>query len=94
MVSLALYFTDPRVEDWLLMRTPFPAMGFIAAYFVFLWIGPKFMVNRKALDLKPILIVYNFGLVMLSAYMFYEVGLYFVSIFGREKWNKDLNYFI
>ncbi|XP_072052023.1 very long chain fatty acid elongase 4-like [Amphiura filiformis] len=63
---------DPRVEDWLLMRTPFPALGFIAAYFVFLWIGPKLMANRKPFDFKPVLVVYNFFLVALSVYMFYE----------------------
>lgn len=35
------------------------------------------MENRKAFDLKGILIVYNFGVVALSLYMIYEVGFFF-----------------
>ena len=55
------------------MKTPFPAIAIIVAYFVFLWIGPKVMANRKPFDLKPVLVIYNAFLVGLSVYMFYEV---------------------
>lgn len=33
------------------------------------------MENRKPLDLKGVLIFYNFGVVALSVYMTYEVSL-------------------
>ncbi|XP_071952654.1 very long chain fatty acid elongase 4-like [Antedon mediterranea] len=63
---------DDRVEDWLLMATPWPAMAFIITYLLFVWLGPKFMKNREPYNLKSTLLVYNFMLVILSIYMFKE----------------------
>ena len=36
--------------------------------------GPEFMKNRKPFEFRKILFVYNMALVLLSGYMFYEVG--------------------
>ncbi|CAL8344910.1 unnamed protein product [Lota lota] len=64
---------DPRTGNWLLMSSPLPQTIIIAAYIFFVtsW-GPRLMENRKAFDLKGVLIVYNFGVVALSLYMCYE----------------------
>jgi hypothetical protein len=42
------------------------------AYFVKV-LGPRIMQNRKAMDLRGVLIVYNFVQVIFSAWLFYEV---------------------
>jgi elongation of very long chain fatty acids protein 4 len=60
---------DPRTTGLLWLDTPEVAVGFIVAYLLFVWLGPKFMENRQPLNLKPLIIFYNFALVVLSAYM-------------------------
>lgn len=66
---------DSRTEDWLLMSSPLPQTIIIVAYIYFVTsLGPRIMENRKPLDLKGVLIVYNFGVVALSLYMCYEVS--------------------
>ena len=37
------------------------------------FIGPKLMAKRQPFEIKGVLIVYNFGMVLLSVYMFKEV---------------------
>jgi hypothetical protein len=65
---------DPRVNDWLLMSSPFPTLAMCLSYAYFVKIlGPRIMENRKALDLRRVLIVYNFVQVIFSAWLFYEV---------------------
>lgn len=67
--------TDSRTENWFLMSSPLPQTIIIAAYIYFVTsLGPRIMENRKAFDLKGVLIVYNFGVVALSIYMIYEVS--------------------
>lgn len=69
--------TDSRTGNWLLMSSPLPQTIIILAYIYFVTsLGPRIMENRKAFDLKGVLIVYNFGVVALSLYMCYEVGHY------------------
>lgn len=67
--------TDSRTEQWPLMSSPLPQTLIIAAYIYFVTsLGPRIMENRKAFDLKGVLIVYNFSVVALSLYMIYEVS--------------------
>ncbi|XP_070563174.1 very long chain fatty acid elongase 4-like isoform X2 [Ptychodera flava] len=63
---------DPRVETWLLMKSPLPSALIVIGYLFTVWLSPKYMANREAFKLKPVLVVYNFALVILSFYMFYE----------------------
>lgn len=74
---------DVRTGSWLLMSSPLPQTIIIAAYIFFVtsW-GPRLMENRKAFDLKGVLIFYNFGVVALSLYMVYEVSLTLCSLGG------------
>uniref|UniRef100_A0A8C9YIL0 Elongation of very long chain fatty acids protein n=1 Tax=Sander lucioperca TaxID=283035 RepID=A0A8C9YIL0_SANLU len=66
---------DRRTDTWFLMSSPLPQTIVIAAYIYFVTsLGPRMMQNRKAFDLKGVLIVYNFGVVALSLYMCYEVS--------------------
>ncbi|KAL9978567.1 hypothetical protein ACROYT_G016100, partial [Oculina patagonica] len=63
---------DPKTEKWPLIATPTPTIALVAIYLLIVKIGPKVMENRKAFSLRKLLIVYNFALVLLSAWMVYE----------------------
>uniref|UniRef100_A0A3Q1JD50 Elongation of very long chain fatty acids protein n=1 Tax=Anabas testudineus TaxID=64144 RepID=A0A3Q1JD50_ANATE len=63
---------DRRTEHWLLVYSPVPITCIFMCYLIIMWAGPKIMANRQPVNLKPILIPYNFAMVCLSAYMFYE----------------------
>ncbi|XP_029211100.2 elongation of very long chain fatty acids protein 4-like isoform X2 [Acropora millepora] len=64
---------DPKTADWPLVASPWPTVSFVAAYLFIVKVGPKIMEKRKAYDLREVLIVYNFALVLLSAWMAYEL---------------------
>lgn len=49
------------------------------AYFV-LSLGPRLMANRKPMNLKNFMVVYNFSMVALSVYIVYEVSLFFLCV--------------
>ncbi|XP_053395945.1 elongation of very long chain fatty acids protein 4-like [Mercenaria mercenaria] len=63
---------DTRVQEWPLMATPGPVLTIFLMYLITIKQGPKLMEAQKAMDLKKCIVVYNLGLVALSAYMFYE----------------------
>lgn len=57
------------------MSSPFPQTLIILSYIYFVkTLGPRLMENRKPFDLKQPMIIYNFGIVVFSLYMIYEVG--------------------
>nr|QXU64614.1 fatty acid elongase 3 [Blattella germanica] len=65
--------SDPRVNDWFLMSSPFPTLAICLSYAYFVKrLGPKIMENRKPMDLRNVLIVYNLVQVIFSAWLFYE----------------------
>ncbi|XP_035279740.1 ELOVL fatty acid elongase 8a [Anguilla anguilla] len=63
---------DKRTDPWLLVYSPMPVTVVFLCYLFVLWAGPKFMKHREPVDLKAVLIVYNFTMVCWSAYMFHE----------------------
>lgn len=75
-VKSVFFFSDKRVENWLLMATPIPVTMFFLAYIAIVLIGPRFMANRKPFNIKTLLFPYNVALVILSVYMFTEVRKY------------------
>ncbi|CAG9759475.1 unnamed protein product [Ceutorhynchus assimilis] len=65
--------SDPRVSDWPMMSSPLPTLGICLFYAYFSRIlGPRLMENRKPLNLRNILIVYNLMQTLFSAWIFYE----------------------
>ncbi|KAF7644902.1 hypothetical protein LDENG_00213910 [Lucifuga dentata] len=64
---------DKRTDDWLLVYSPLPICCIFLCYMVVIWVGPKMMANREPINIKPVMIVYNFAVICLCAYMFYEV---------------------
>ncbi|KAJ8300289.1 hypothetical protein KUTeg_021808, partial [Tegillarca granosa] len=63
---------DPRTKSWFLMETPWPIISIFIIYVIVSVQGPKLMEQYKPVDLKNVLIVYNFFLVAMSIYMFHE----------------------
>lgn len=63
---------DKRTDPWLLVHSPVPVALIFVAYLGLVWAGPRLMKHRQPVDLKAILIVYNFVMVGLSLYMFLE----------------------
>lgn len=63
------------------MQSPIPGTLLVILYLIIVWIGPKLMASREPFNLKPLLIVYNFAMVGLSFYMFWEVTLMDLLLF-------------
>ncbi|XP_013858357.1 ELOVL fatty acid elongase 8b isoform X1 [Austrofundulus limnaeus] len=63
---------DKRTDPWLLVYSPVPVALIFLVYLGGIWAGPRLMKHREPVDLKLVLIWYNFSMVLLSAYMFHE----------------------
>ena len=67
---------DKRVDNWLLMSSPWPTISLSVAYwYCCIVLGPALMKDRKPLELKWTMQIYNFFSVVLSAYTFWECGM-------------------
>jgi hypothetical protein len=56
------------------MSGPFPTLAICLSYAYFVKVlGPRTMENRKPMDLRAVLIVYNLVQVIFSVWLFYEV---------------------
>lgn len=67
---------DPRVLDYPMMTTPIPSFIICSLYvFISVYAGPRYMKNRPAYSCKPAMVIYNFFMVFLSGFIFYELGM-------------------
>lgn len=66
---------DDRVDDWFMMSSPVPSLLICIGYFVLIRAGPWLMKDRKPFELRTVLLMYNFAMVLLSTYCFVEFGL-------------------
>lgn len=64
--------TDPRIRDNLFINDPVPPALIVISYLLFIFLGPVWMKDRKPFVMKEILVIYNFGMVLLSAYIVKE----------------------
>lgn len=67
------FISDKRTDPWLLVHSPVPIICIFLCYLGAIWIGPKLMKHKEPVNLKAVLIVYNFAMVGLSVFMFHEV---------------------
>lgn len=78
---------DPRVKDWLWMHSPLPTLIIIFLYLMMVRYGPRLMKNRAPFEMKPVLLVFNTGVVAFYAYLVKEVsGKLLVSFRGSFYW--------
>lgn len=71
----SLTIADKRVENWPLMQTPLPTLAISTLYLLVVWLGPVWMKNREPFQLRYLLIIYNFGMVILNFFIFKELFL-------------------
>jgi hypothetical protein len=58
------------MDTWFLMGSPTPILSIVVFYLYFiLKLGPRLMASRKPFNLQPLLVAYNFALVLLSLYI-------------------------
>lgn len=69
-------FHNPELNKYALFNGgPWLITLFVGSYLYFVKVkGPKMMENRKAYDLKPLIRLYNFGMVIFNAYLFYHAS--------------------
>lgn len=86
---------DKRTDPWPLVYSPVPVSLIFLVYLCVVWVGPRLMKHRRPVDLRVVLIVYNFVMVGLSAYMFHEVCLcWFLTGKLNQSWSWHwLNFF-
>ena len=72
---LCCFCIDPRTSHLFMMDSPLPSALICLGYLVVVLMGPRLMANRPAFKIREILIIYNFSMVILSGYLFYEVNL-------------------
>ncbi|GIX74380.1 elongation of very long chain fatty acids protein [Caerostris extrusa] len=76
---------DPRVASWPMMDSPMKAITLVVMYLGFVKVvGPAWMRDQKPYELRIPMIVYNFLLVAISTWIFFNVA-YFDS---KEKMNS------
>lgn len=73
-VCVCVLFPDDRVKDYPLMQSPVQMTSILVAYVLFsVYVGPRMMANRKPFGLNRAMIIYNLCMVLLNAYIVYEV---------------------
>ncbi|KFM65625.1 Elongation of very long chain fatty acids protein, partial [Stegodyphus mimosarum] len=76
---------DSRVQNWMFMGGPAPTLTICLSYVLFVkWIGPYLMRNRPPLNIRWLMILYNFAMVIISTYIFLELG--FIGWFSKYNW--------
>ncbi|ESO98407.1 hypothetical protein LOTGIDRAFT_214031 [Lottia gigantea] len=69
----ALDLADKRVENWFLMDSFIPTLAITAFYLLFVYVVPKIMAKREAIECKTGLMIYNFGLILLNLHICTEL---------------------
>lgn len=74
------------------MQSPLQMTSILLAYVVFsVYIGPRMMANRKPFGLNRAMIIYNLSMVLLNAYIVYEVKIKIKNTAEKEREeNNDL----
>lgn len=76
---------DSRVDGWFLMDSPLPTLSACLTYvYVVTSLGPRLMKNRHPMNLRKTLVFYNFFMVLLSAWLFWELWI--------SGWGTGYNY--
>jgi len=69
----AIIFSDNRVDGWLLADSYVHTVLLSMVYVVVTIVGPYVMKDRPPVNIRVVMLVYNFAMVIFSYYMFHEV---------------------
>jgi len=69
--------SDKRLENWPLMQSPLSTIS-LCLFYVYLvkYLGPQYMKNREPFNVRKLMIVYNFLMVIISALLVYFYGIH------------------
>jgi len=82
---LFIEIRDPRVDDWMLMSSPWPTAALCLLYYFIIRIaGPQFMKDREPYNTYRIQIVYNLLQTLLSAWIWLKTASFWLT--GRYNW--------
>ena len=65
------------------MQSPVQPYSLVMVYLLVVWWGPKYMADRIPFELKYLMMASNLSLVVLSVYMFKEVGWVWFKVSER-----------
>lgn len=82
---------DERVDDWFMMSSLRNIFIITFLYLVGIHYGRKFMKNRPAYELRGPLVVYNFALVGLNAYIAWELIYNHYILEGSNLWCSEVD---
>lgn len=70
--NMKSFFSDPRTNEWPMVQGITTTLACASVYlYVVLYLGPKFMENRKPFHLLPIIKVYNLVQLVACILIFY-----------------------
>jgi len=76
---------DQRMDGMLFMNSPWPVAAICLSYYVLVrFIGPAFMKDRPAYDVKKFMLAYNFFQTFFSFWIFSGTCYFFLT--GRYNW--------
>ncbi|XP_076346380.1 very long chain fatty acid elongase 4-like isoform X2 [Tachypleus tridentatus] len=64
---------NPRTNNWFLIDSLLPSALIMISYLIFIHVGSKVMKHRSPLQLRWLLVPYNFALVLMSAYLCIQI---------------------
>lgn len=86
-----LCFSDPRTNDWPLVKSPLPVTIILFGYlYVVLRWGPRYMAGKAAYDLKGFIWYYNLFQIVANAWIIFasvKAGVFTELTFGCEPCN-------
>lgn len=84
LVLILSIIIDPRTDGMFGMESPWPTIAVCLGYvLVVTSLGPRFMAGRKPMEVKNIMIWYNFAMVGFCGYIMYEVRVSSAIVWGR-----------
>ncbi|XP_035217580.1 elongation of very long chain fatty acids protein 1-like [Stegodyphus dumicola] len=79
---------DPRVATWPMMDNPMKGVTLVIMYLGFVKVvGPAWMRDQKPYDLRYLMVLYNFTLVAISAWLFVNFGM--LGWFTKYSWRCE-----
>ena len=88
------FVLDPRSDHFIGMSSPIPSIAICVAYVpIVCWILPKFMQHKQPYDLRQLMMIYNFAMVLLSGYICLEVQIYRLRIYQNCRRVSEFRFF-
>lgn len=64
---------DPRIAKYPLMDSMYPQMILCLLYIIIIYSGMRFMKTRPPLEIRSLMVIYNFGMVALNGFIVLEL---------------------